>query len=572
MDGRQVIVQCLQRLSNRIGEPSVVMFRREPAARGFNEQLRHWLDLDLWFHLLAQAQFAYLAEPLSAFRRHAMQQSHLNLHSGVASVESVTLFKHWFARLGLPESKWNQALFAQIHDLRRNRGTEAEYSRNEMMRALGRDRYFLLWCGRKIMRPLQKVHKQASRVAARLKVDQSLDSGGRASGTIETDRAARKRILVIDTRPPTPEQDSGSLRMFHLLQILRQMEMEVTFVADNPECNSWTGKLESLGIKILYRPRINNLARFLKLHSAAYDDIILSRLAVAEKYIDLIKKHAPDAKVFFDTVDLHYLRMEREAQTKADDALKRLAAECKINELAVAQKTQATLVVSPVEKQILRRECPQIRIEVVSNIHEIPTRGGGFSDRRGLLFIGGFDHSPNVDAVLFFVRHIFPLVERTLPDVRFHVLGSNVPEEIGSLANLKILVHGFVPDVGPFFNACRISVAPLRFGAGIKGKINQSHAYGVPVVATSVAVEGMQLEHGQSALVADTPETFAEAIRTLYTNEHLWNRLSQNGIKHVEKYFSYNSARAGLERLFNPGPIKLRDADSFQPSSGQPDV
>jgi glycosyltransferase involved in cell wall biosynthesis len=286
----------------------------------------------------------------------------------------------------------------------------------------------------------------------------------------------------------------------------------------------------------------------------------------------LIKKHAPDAKVFFDTVDLHYLRMEREAQTKADDALKRLAAECKINELAVAQKTQATLVVSPVEKQILRRECPQIRIEVVSNIHEIPTRGGGFSDRRGLLFIGGFDHSPNVDAVLFFVRHIFPLVERTLPDVRFHVLGSNVPEEIGSLANLKILVHGFVPDVGPFFNACRISVAPLRFGAGIKGKINQSHAYGVPVVATSVAVEGMQLEHGQSALVADTPETFAEAIRTLYTNEHLWNRLSQNGIKHVEKYFSYNSARAGLERLFNPGPIKLRDADSFQPSSGQPDV
>jgi glycosyltransferase involved in cell wall biosynthesis len=307
-------------------------------------------------------------------------------------------------------------------------------------------------------------------------------------------------------------------------------------------------------METLYRPQINNLVGFLKHRSATYDYIILSRLVVAGKYVDLIKHYAPVTTVIFDSVDLHHLRIEREALTKADDNLKRFAAECKQRELAVARKADITLVVSPVEKQILKKECPRIRIEIVSNIHEVQGRGADFSNRRGLLFIGGLFHTPNVDAVLFFAREIFPLVEKPLTDVLFHIIGSSVPDEIARLANSRILVHGFVQDVGPFFNACKVSVAPLRFGAGIKGKINQSQSYGVPVVATSLAVEGMQLEHGESVLVADTPEKFAEAIVSVYTNEDLWNRLSQNGINNLEKHFSFHAARTSLENLFNPVP------------------
>jgi glycosyltransferase involved in cell wall biosynthesis len=575
VDGRRVLVQCLERLSNLIGEPSAVMFRRKQAERGYDEQLRHWLDLDLWFHLLERGRFAYVAEPLCAFRRHGAQQSEVNRHSGVASTESLALFKHWFERLGLQESKWRQALFDQIYDLRKNCGAEAENAIEEMMRALGRDRYAFLWCKRKTVRPFQKLYRQASQLVTQLKTDrkrseffQKRDHGGRMDWDFEKDRHAPHRILVIDARPLTPEQDSGSLRMFNILQILHQVGIKATFVADNLQRNRCTEILESLGIENLYRPQINNLARFLKQHAAAYDDVILSRLAVAEKYINLIKKHAPGTRIIFDTVDLHYLRVEREALTKADNNLKRLAAKCKKRELAVAGKARATLVVSPVEKQILKKECPRIRVEVVSNIHEIHDHGGSFSNRRGLLFIGGFFHTPNVDAVLFFVRNIFPLVEKALPDVRFHILGSNIPDEIIRLANLRILVHGFVPDVGPFFKACKVSVAPLRFGAGIKGKINQSQAYGVPVVATSLAVEGMQLEHGESALVADTPEKFAEAIVSVYTNENLWNRLSQNGIRNLEEHFSFNSARISLESLFNPVPMETGDAGPFQPFPG----
>jgi glycosyltransferase involved in cell wall biosynthesis len=502
-------------------------------------------------------------------------KSEIHRQSGVAAVESLALFKHRFEQLGLQESKWQQALFAQIYDLRKNCGAEAESSVKGMMCALGRDRYAFLWCKRKIMRPFQKLCRQASQLVAQFKTNQERSKvfqkrghGGRMDREIEKNHHAPKRILVVESCPLTPELDSGSLRMFNFLQILRQMGIKVTFVADNLQSNCHTEILESLGIENLHRPQINNLTRFLKQRSATYDDVILSRLAVAEKYIDLIKKYAPGTKVVFDTVDLHYLRFEREALTKADDNLKRLAAKCKKSELAVARKAHATLVVSPVEKQILEKECPRIRIEVVSNIHEIHARSGGFSNRRGLLFIGGFSHTPNVDAVLFFVHHIFPLVEKALPDVRFHILGSNVPDEITRLANLRILVHGFVPDVGPFFNACKVSVAPLRFGAGIKGKINQSQAYGVPVVATSLAVEGMQLEHGESVLVADTPEKFAEAIVSVYTNENLWNRLSENGIRNLEEHFSFNSARNRLESLFNPAPMETGGADPLQPFPG----
>lgn len=413
------------------------------------------------------------------------------------------------------------------------------------------------------MRPFQKLCSQVSQLVNHLRIApqwrkafQKHERGRRLGRKAGKDRQASKRILVIDASPLTPERDSGSLRMFHLLQILNQLGMKVTFVTDNLQNNHTTEVVQSLGMETPYRPQINNLVKFLKQRSATYDYVILSRLVVAGKYVDLIKKYAPGTKVIFDSVDLHHLRIEREALTKADDNLKRFAAECKQRELAVARKADITLVVSPVEKQILEKECPRIRIEIVSNIHEVQGRCADFSNRHGLLFIGGLFHTPNVDAVLFFTREIFPLVEKTLTDVPFHIIGSKVPDEIARLASSRILVHGFVPDVGPFFKACKVSVAPLRFGAGIKGKINQSQSYGVPVVATSLAVEGMQLEHGKSVLVADTPEKFAEAIVSVYSNEDLWNRLSQNGIKNLEEHFSFRSARTSLENLFNPVPME----------------
>ena len=536
--GQRVILRCLEEQGNPVGEPSVVMFRRRQAQRGFDEQLQQLPDVDLWFHLLKQGDFAYLAEPLCAFRRHAAQQTKVNSRSGVN--DQLTLITKWYAEPWLRTRITRRALFSQIRGLRKQTTPEARSLAAQMMRQLGWGRYCFLSCRRKIFRPFQNLHRHFSR-------RNRIESARR-------ERPAEKRVLVVDERPLTRQQDSGSLRMFNLLRLLVRMGIQTTFVADNLQRNPDTEELESLGVECLSRQHIKNLARFLSRHSAKFDYVILSRLVVAEKYVDLIKRRAPNTKVIFDTVDLHYLRIGREALVKNDEALQGFAAGCKERELALARKAHLTLVVSPAEKQVLELECPGLRVGIVSNIHERRNRGMDFSDRRDLLFIGGFLHAPNIDAVTYFTRDIFPRVEKRLPGVRFHILGSHVPDEILQLASPGICVHGFVEDVGPMFNACKLSVAPLRFGAGIKGKINQSQSYGVPVVATSVAVEGMQLENGHSVLVADTPDAFALAVADAYTDEKLWNRLAENGLKNLQEHFSFEAAQATLTGILDLHP------------------
>ena len=129
------------------------------------------------------------------------------------------------------------------------------------------------------------------------------------------------------------------------------------------------------------------------------------------------------------------------------------------------------------------------------------------------------------------MQKIYPLVSEHLRDAKFYIIGDKPPPEIVALATERIVVAGLQKDVRPFFDSVKLSVAPLRFGAGVKGKINQSMAFGVPVVATSLAVEGMGLTDREDILVADKPEDFARALIELYESKELWTQLSENGIR-----------------------------------------
>ena len=149
------------------------------------------------------------------------------------------------------------------------------------------------------------------------------------------------------------------------------------------------------------------------------------------------------------------------------------------------------------------------------------------------------------------MQKIYPLVNEQLPDAKFYIIGGKPPPEIVALATERIIVAGLQKDVRPFFDSVRLSIAPLRFGAGVKGKINQSMAFGVPVVATSLAIEGMGLTARQEILVADTPEDFARALIELYESEDLWRRLSENGIRKTRALYSPDVARKKLEFLFS---------------------
>ncbi|MBS0565924.1 MAG: glycosyltransferase [Proteobacteria bacterium] len=361
-----------------------------------------------------------------------------------------------------------------------------------------------------------------------------------------------RHVLVIDAYTPTPDQDSGSLRMTNLMRLLREAGWRVSFLPDNwAHAGKYTESLQALGVEALYHPFFGDPATWLRENGASLDAVILSRHYVASNYLDLVRVYANRAQVIFDTVDLHYLREQRSAELEGNAELARQAAATREAEFELMRDCDITLVVSPVEKAILAHEVPEARVEVLSNVHEIHGLRRGYAQRSDLVFVGGFQHPPNIDAMQWFVREVFPLVQARAPQIRLHVIGSKVVEEVLALATGSVIVHGYVEDIAPYMDGCRISVAPLRVGAGVKGKVNMAMSYGLPVVATTTAVEGMHVRAGSDVLVADAPAEFADAIVRLYADEALWNTLSANGLANVRAHFSFDAARAALKAILS---------------------
>lgn len=360
----------------------------------------------------------------------------------------------------------------------------------------------------------------------------------------------RGRILIADATTPTPDQDSGSLRMVNLLRLLRELGYRPSFFADNRAwVPGYSEALQQLGVEVWHHPYLSSIPDFLARYGADFDWVLLSRHYIAAPLLPLVRQHCPRARVIFDTVDLHFLREERAAALERDEALARRAQHTRAAELGLMRAVDVTLVVSSAERSLLQALVPEARIEILSNIHAVPGRRCEHAARRGLFFVGGFRHPPNVDAVTWLVRSVMPRVHAVDPSIELHVVGSNLPEEVRALATDRIRIHGHVPDIEPFLDGCRLSVAPLRYGAGVKGKINMAMSYGLPVIATTTAVEGMHLSHGVDVWVADSAADFAAGILTVYGDGEVWQRLSDGGLANVERHFSFTAARQALERI-----------------------
>jgi GT2 family glycosyltransferase/SAM-dependent methyltransferase/glycosyltransferase involved in cell wall biosynthesis len=358
------------------------------------------------------------------------------------------------------------------------------------------------------------------------------------------DRRAKYRVLVLDHCTPTPNQDAGSVTVFNLLVLLREMDFQVTFI---PEDNflyipTYTTALQGAGIEVLYSPYVTSVHQHLKESGVRYDLALLFRPGVVERHLETIRKYCPKAKVLFHTVDLHFLRMTREAELQADSTKKKAADEMMQRELEAIRGVDASIVHSTTEMEILQPLVGNARLYVFPLIMDVKGTSTAFSDRQDIVFIGGYQHAPNVDAVSYFVTEIMPRLRLRLPDVRFFAVGSNPPSEIQSLAEKDVIVTGFIENLTPLLEKIRLSVAPLRYGAGIKGKIGTSMAAGVPVVGTSLAAEGMCLDDGNNILIADGAEKFVETIVKVYQDKKLWNSLSQNGIKFSEKTWGCEAA------------------------------
>lgn len=369
--------------------------------------------------------------------------------------------------------------------------------------------------------------------------------------TIKEFRIA-KRVLIVDACTPEPDKDSGSVRMMNLFELMQQLGYKTTFMADNlAYVEKYSQDLQKRGVEVLYHPWTTASAVFTE-RGNSFDVIILSRHYIASKYVDLVRTHAPQAKLLFDTVDLHYLREQRHAELEQSQSLARTAQSTRKMELGVARASDVTLVVSPYEKEVLAKELPEAKVAVLSNIHRVKGRSNGYDDRKDIMFVGGYQHPPNIDAAKWFCLEILPLVRTSLPQLTFHLIGSKATPEVSDLGQLDgVEFHGFVPAIEPWLDNCRLAVAPLRYGAGVKGKVNSSMSHGQPVVATSPAVEGMHVVIGKDVLVADDAQSFAAEVVRLYNDPELWQTLSENGLENVRKYFSFESAKAALEDILS---------------------
>jgi GT2 family glycosyltransferase len=364
--------------------------------------------------------------------------------------------------------------------------------------------------------------------------------------------AGQPQILIIDSLTPKPDRDSASLRLVNLIRLLQEEGAHVCFIAaDAAFVADYTSALQGMGVEVWHAPFVKGLPHFLREHGPRFARVLVCRHYVADALVPLLRTHAPQARVIFDTVDLHYLRERRGAQTAGDAVMLKQSQATQSLELAVMRAADTTLVVSPVEREELARQAPQVHVEILSNLHQLGGAGANFQARSDLLFVGGFHHPPNVDAVLWFAEQVFARVRAQLPDVLFHIVGVEPPPQIQRLAAQPgIVLHGHVPDLLPLLEGSRIALAPLRYGAGVKGKINQAMAHGLPVVATTMAVEGMHLRDGQDVLVGDTPEAFADAVVHLYRDGVLWQVLATNGLANVHRHFSLDAARATVRRVF----------------------
>jgi len=382
---------------------------------------------------------------------------------------------------------------------------------------------------------------------------------------IEKDRMAKKRVLVIEPTTLTPDNDAGSVTTFNILLLLREMDFHVTFI---PEDNflyqeKYTKLLQKNGVQVLYSPFNKSVEAHVKESGQKYDLVILFRPQVVKKHLEIIRNHCQNAKILFYTHDLHYLRMMRSAELENNQDQMYEAKLMQETEIKAINDVDLTILVSEAEFNILKNQVPVEKIEVLPLIYYVSGTKCGYEQRSDLVFIGGSHHPPNNDAIHYFVNKIFPKVLDAMPDIKLNLVGANPPDDIINLQNNNIIVRGYIENLEEFLDKMKFSVAPLRYGAGMKGKLCSALGSGLPTIASNIASEGLKLTSGENILLADNPEEFASMITKYYNDKESWIKMSSNGISHIEKLNGMNSGYGKLKEILSKLKIQISDNPKY---------
>ena len=341
----------------------------------------------------------------------------------------------------------------------------------------------------------------------------------------------------------------GSKTTYQYLKMFLKKGYVVKFLGDNfLHEEPYTTILEQMGIEVLYGEAMSaGIWDWLKKNGDEIDFAYLNRPHIATKYVDFIREHT-NMKVIYYGHDLHFLRLGREYKLTKDLAVKREADYWKSVELTMMHKADISYYPSYVEIDAIHEMDASIPAKAITayvydqfldHIEE------DFAKREGLLFVGGFAHPPNADAVLWFAEEIFPLIRRALPEANFYIVGSKVTEEIQALEKPGngIVVKGFVTEeeLAELYSTCRMVVVPLRYGAGVKGKVVEAIYNGAPIVTTSTGAEG--IPSGETVLeIEDEAAAFAAKTISLYQDPERLAQMCRRTQEYIREYYSLDGA------------------------------
>ena len=357
-----------------------------------------------------------------------------------------------------------------------------------------------------------------------------------ANAFLARDRNRNKRILVIDHYVPTYDKDAGSFFMFSFLRALATLGYRIVFWPENLHRNEpYATKLQQLGIEVLYGR--NNFAAYLRSYGKFFDAAVLTRNHIAIHFMDDTRKYIP--KIVYHAPDFEYLREKRRFELEGGSE-KDLQA-IKEREIYLFRQSDAITTVNEDEAKLIQAEVPGRKVFTVHHpIDRITNMTTPFEKRQGLLFVGS-THPPNTDAILFYAREIMPLLKEKIPGIIFYAVGGNPDKRVLELQSENLVVTGFVEDLLPYFEKCKAFVAPLRYGAGVKGKVIEAMSYGLPVVTTAVGAEGLGVVDGEHLLITDEKEKIVELICKLYFNKDLWSQMSAASKEFVDRHYSQDA-------------------------------
>ena len=366
----------------------------------------------------------------------------------------------------------------------------------------------------------------------------------------------KETVLVIDHYIPTYDKDAGSRSMDTYLTLLVKMDFHVMFLGDNFLYDRhYAHRYEQMGIEMLCGDfYLTNWKSWLEDHSECFDYVFLSRPHISIKYIDFFAKYT-DAKIIYYVQDLHFLREKREYEITHDPALLESARRLRKQEMYIMKNADVVLTLSNVEKQIIDKNVPGEKAVVIpiSCYYSFPSNHVSLSEKNDIIFVGGFSHRPNEDGILWFLDEVWEKLYHAIPDSRLVIIGSNPTDKVLARQSENVFVTGFVTDeeLEEHYRKCRVCIIPLRYGAGVKGKTLEAMYHRVPIVSTSVGIEGL-VGIEQYIEPADDPESFCEKIIELYQDTEKSVKIAERYIEYLQEHNSYETVRKLFTDIFKP--------------------